>query len=37
LFALIDYLERYQDDTEEEMSNYLELIKEKISQLSKSD
>jgi len=37
LLVLIDYLESYQDETEEEMSKQLTYIKEKISQLPITD
>ena len=37
LLVLIDYLEYYQDDTEEEMRKQLTLIEEAISQLPVTD
>jgi hypothetical protein len=37
LLVLSDYLESYQDETEEEMNKYLTLLKETIIQLSVTD
>jgi hypothetical protein len=37
LLVMIDYLEYYQDETEEEMSKQLTLIEEAISQLAVTD
>ena len=37
LLVLIDYLECYQDETEEEMSKMLKLLQEEIYQLPVTD